>query len=872
MTPKKQREKAGAYGIRRRITVWAVLVIMGLCSLVVIRGVLLDNARRMGSEMAHSYSTEGARNLIVYETIMRQCTEYIDQQLMESDDPEGWIRSYLESVSTAVGKNAIDPYVVIDGRIIVANPWEGDDGFDVEEAIWYQQALEADGEIIFTDGYRDSITGKMIVTIAQETAVQGNVVAFDIFPEQFQSEIAGSRLPERSYFYMCDSSGTLLYTDSPLEITDEKLQQYIDGIVREIDQESDDNYQIYLYDPTGERRAAYYDIAENGWISIITMPYNSLIRGVHTISIWYAGILSVLLVILVATGLREASMDRNYRRTNETVRVLGNSYYAIYRMDFESATYDMIKGSDYMRQKIPAQGPYELLLQTMGELMQPDVFEEFRSSFSVQNIRKLVAARTRDYGGDFQRLFGDEYRWVNVRLLFDESLNPEEAVLCFKEVDEEKRGQLQHMELLKESLQTARKSEEDKNAFFSNMSHDMRTPLNAIIGLSELAGKHADDPEQMREYLRKIGVSSRQLLNLINDILEMSRLESGKVTLENNHFNLKKCLQDCADIFRSQAEQENKSFSEDFQVETEEVYGDSIRLTQILNNLLSNAVKFTSEGGSIWFSVREIEHNEYTKYQIVVKDSGAGMSKEFLDKIFVPYERETRFGARNVSGTGLGMPIVKNLISQMNGEISVESELGEGSTFIVTLPFKGLGGQKEEEVSRTEIAGAEEAGVSAEQEQEKIPASAGKTACEEAFLQGKKILIAEDNEINMEIACELLSMYQAETAKAWNGQEAVDIFKASAEFEFDVILMDMQMPVMDGCEAARAIRRLRRKDADSVPIIAVTANAFAEDLAATSAAGMNAHVSKPIDFRLLCRTLAELTKEKEERRTADSGQ
>lgn len=856
MKTKKKRDRADTYGIRRRIMVWAVLVIMGLCSLIVIQGILLDNAGKMGSEMAYSYSAESSRKVIMYETMMRQSTRYIDQQLSGSEAPEEWIRSYLESVSTTLGENVLDPYAVIDGKIIAANPWEGDEDFDVESAGWYQSAVEADGEIIFTDGYRDSITGKLIVTIAQETDEPGNVVAFDIFPEQFRSDIRDERLPEGSYFYLCDSSGTLLYKDTELELSDEQLQSYIYDIVSAIGEEDSDNYRIYAYDPTGEKRAAYYDIADNGWISIITMPYNSLIGGVRTISLWYAGILLIFLVILVVMSVREYSMNRNYRRTNETVRVLGNSYYAIYRMDFESATYDMIKGSDYMRQRIPAQGPYAFLMQTMGELMQPEVFEEFRNSFSIKNIRKLVAARTRDYGGDFQRLFGDEYRWVNVRLLFDESLNPEEAVLCFKEVDAEKREQLQHIELLKESLRTARKSEEDKNAFFSNMSHDMRTPLNAIIGLSELARKHADEPEKMREYMEKINYSSRQLLGLINDILEVSRLESGKVTLENSHFNLKKCIGDCAELFRSQAEQEGKSFSEEFDLRTGEVYGDSFRLTQILNNLLSNAVKFTSKGDSISLSVHEIEKNEYTKYQIIVRDTGAGMSEDFLDKIFVPYERETRFGARNVSGTGLGMPIVKNLISQMNGEISVESTLGEGSVFTVTLPFRGVnpGGEPEDSGKEDGLEESAET-VSASELRKQTQEGA------EGFLKGKKILIAEDNEINMEIACELLSMYQAEVVKAWNGQEAVELFKDSQEFEFDVILMDMQMPVLDGCEAARAIRRLRRKDAASVPIIAVTANAFAEDLAATSAAGMNAHISKPIDFQLLCRTLAKLTEE-----------
>ena len=824
--------------LKRNAVVLAVIAIMAVCSVIVVRGILLDNAKRMGSEMANSYSLESERSMIAYEAMMRLSCEYIDRQLQTSDAPEEWIRSFLETVSAALGANVIDPYAVIDGKIIAANPWEGDEDYAVEDAEWYNKAVEANGEVIFTDGYIDAISGKTVITIAQEVSVPGDVVAFDIFPEQFRIDERDNRLPEGSAYFLCDSTGKLLYGDTELDVSGERLQRYIDEIVSKIEDGSFECFDAYIHSPGGEKFAAYYDIAENGWISIITIPYNSLLGGVRTISIWYIGIILIFLAVFIAMSIRENHMNRNIVRTNETVRVLGNSYYAIYRMDFSNERYEMIKGSDYMRSKIPAEGDYNLLLSTMGELMRPEVFEEFRRSFSIENVRRLVSQRTRDYGGDFQRLFGDEYRWVNVRLLFDESLNPEEAVLCFKEVDEEKRAQLRQIQLLKESLKAARESEESKNSFFSRMSHDMRTPLNAIIGLSELAEMHTDKPESLKDDLKKINYSSQQLLELINDILEMSRLENGKITLENKHFNLRQCVSDCADIFRTRAEKEGKVVSVDFEIETENVYGDSFRLTQILNNLMSNAVKFSSPGDSIDLSVKELERGEYTKYRFIVKDTGAGMSREFMDKLFTPYERETRFGAKYISGTGLGMPIVKSLVSQMNGEISVESELGKGSVFTITLPFKGV--NQENDNSENEERGENDT----------------------EFLRGKKILLAEDNEINMDIACELLAMYGCEAVKAWNGREAVDIFEKSAEFEFDAFLMDMQMPEMDGCEAAQTIRKTRRGDAKTIPIIAVTANAFAEDLAATAAAGMDAHISKPIDFKVLCKTLAELTKNK----------
>ena len=861
MMAKKKREAAGGMNnIKRRVVILIAVAAMAVCSLVVVRGVLLANAQRMGNEIAHSYSAENTRNLIGYETMLRLCTGYIDQQLKSSSDPETWIRIFMQSLVDIVGEDEIDPYAVIDGKIVAADPWEGDGDYDVENTSWYTEAVEADGEVIFTDAYEDAVSGELVITIAQEGEVPGNVVAFDIFPRQFHSQTDKQerRLPEGSAFFLCDSSGTLLYSETRADIPREQIQSYINTIIDRIKDGTFDSNSAYIHTPGQEKRAAYFDITTNGWLSIVTIPYSSLLGGVRTISIWFVAILLVFLAVFVIMSVREERMNRTWRRTNETVRVLGNSFYAIYRMDFSRGTYDMIKGSDYVRRKIPPQGDYDLLMNTMGELMKPDVFEDFRTSFSLENIRSLVSRRVRDYGGDFQRVFDGEYRWVNVRLLFDESLNPEEAVLCFRMVDDEKKEQLSQIELLKESLKAARESEESKNSFFSNMSHDMRTPLNAIIGLSELAEKHLDDREKMKDYMSKINFSSQQLLGLINDILEISKLEKGKITLDTKHFDLKKCITDCADMVRDQIKREGKTFTLDFDIKTREVYGDSFRVTQILSNLLSNAVKFTSEGDAISLKVSERQNSDFVKYKLVLKDTGAGMSRDFLDRIFIPYEREVRFGAKNVSGTGLGMPIVKNILSQMNGEISVESELGKGSTFTVILPFRKA--DVEEEMEENPVSGetsGNEVDITGSGGEKKADqAESGKS--EEDFLRNRKILLAEDNEINMEIACELLDMYGAQVVKAWNGKEAVDLFAASGEDEFDVILMDMQMPEMDGCEAARTIRKMKRRDAEKIPIIAVTANAFAEDLSATAAAGMNAHISKPIDFSLLCRTLKEV--------------
>lgn len=821
--------------LRFRMIVLIVFCLMSVISLVIIQRVLLNNAQKMGNALSRSYSVEEERNTIACEALLRLCENYIDHQLAESRDPDKWIRSFLKSAQDSMGNHIIDPYVVMDGHIIAANPWEGDRDYDVESALWYKKAIRAQGDIIYTDAYQDAITGKKIITMAKESTETGYVIAFDIFPENFKIETGNTSLPEGTYYYLCDSSGTLLYSKTELNMSREKIQEHIDKIMAMIREGKLSDADAYIHSPGGEKRAVYYNISGNGWISIVSIPYHELLEDMYLIFYGDAVIIGVFLLITVLMNIRERRLNRDIEQTNETVRILGNSCYAIYRINVKKETYEMIKGSDYVRKRLPRQGDYALLMGIIVELIEPEAYRDFSESFSAENIRSLVARRVRDYGGDFRRKFGSEYRWVNVRLLFDESLNPGEAVMCFTEVEAEKQKKLQEVKLMKDSLEMARRSEESQKIFFSNMSHDMRTPLNAIISLTKLAKAHIDDPEKMGEYFDKIGISSRQLLGLINDILEISRMEQGKITIDNQQFDLEKCVEECAGVFRTQAEQEKKEFQVFYDIPDRMIYGDAFRIQQILNNLLSNALKFTKKGDKVCLKIKEIHSLKHKKYQIIVSDTGAGMSEAFMEKIFVPFEREVRFGARNVTGTGLGMPIVKNIVSQMGGTITVESKLGEGSAFTVTLPLECADGAEQPSVQK---------------------------APEKISLEGKKVLVAEDNEINMDIAAEMLEMNGIRVTKAWNGKEAVELFAGSAPGEFDGILMDMQMPVMDGCQAAEKIRSMNRTDAGSVPIVAVTANAFAEDLAATTAAGMNAHVSKPIDFDLLFQTLSELMERK----------
>ena len=821
--------------MRLPLCAFAALALLATIGILMFRATLLENAYDTGTALSRSCAAEGMGNLAVYETLLTFGTDSLDRLAADGGDQaevEAWLDLYFQRLDAVLGDGVVDPYVVWDGEILAANPWEGDATYDAASSPWYQQAVAAQGEVIFTHVYTDAIYQRPVITAAQQCPLSGAVMAFDILPEHLRFE--ATYLKEGDSFFLCDSVGTIIYQETDLKLPREELQAYLTNLVGRINDgalEEDPS----IRDLDGRQRGVYYTRMDNGWYSIITIPYRRVLGNLwgFTWSLLLMFVISFLALAILTR--RELRLDARVKRANETVQVLGNTYYAVYRVDYERETYEMVKGSDYVRKQIPPTGPYEDLLRTAGEVIEEEAFRDFTESFSCENIRKLVQRRVRDFGGEFLRRFGEEYRWVSVRVLYDASLASGEVVLCFREVEEEKQNQLRQRRLLEESLQLARQNEASKQAFFRSMSHDMRTPLNAILGMTELAKQRLDDSNALVHCLEKIQSSGKFLLELINDILDMSRMEQGKLTLDNRRFDLRDCVEECLGNFRLQAQEEGKTLECTFQVEDTLLMGDDFRVRQILNNLLSNGVKFTPKGGRISLTVEQVQVGDVAQYRFVVSDTGIGMSPEFLQRLFEPYAREMRFSAQQAAGTGLGMAITKNLVSQMEGEIHVESTPGEGTTFTVLLPFAVL------------------------REPEKADAS---SKTQTVFtLQGLRVLLAEDNELNREIASEMLETLGVIVTQAVDGQEAVERFEESTPGDFDAILMDMQMPRLDGCGAARAIRALDRADAKTVPIIAVTANAFSEDVAATAAAGMNAHVTKPIDYGQLEQLLKKLCSE-----------
>jgi len=396
-------------------------------------------------------------------------------------------------------------------------------------------------------------------------------------------------------------------------------------------------------------------------------------------------------------------------------------------------------------------------------------------------------------------------------------------------------NRIQENEQLEMRLSAAEEASKAKTFFMSNMSHDIRTPLNAIIGYTTLANREEVTYDEKSGYIDKIEMASRQLLEIVNDVLDMSRIESGKLTLEPARVNLESCVQEVSDLVRTQLEAKAIKLSVSCDVTHKWVMCDKVMMDRALMNLLCNAGKFTPENGSVSMSLTELAgDDEIGSYEIRIKDTGIGMSEEFVERLFVPFERERTSTVSRIQGTGLGLAITKNIIDMMGGDITVQTEQGVGTEFTITVGFPLA--EPDEEICSDEG--------------------------NEVSFEGLRALLVEDNMINMEIAQMLLeqSGFLIETAE--NGKIALEMTAASEQGYYDVILMDIQMPVMDGYTATKAIRDLPDEGLANIPIIAMTANAFQEDIKKAEEVGMNGHIAKPLDIPSMKATLQQVLSSK----------
>ena len=461
----------------------------------------------------------------------------------------------------------------------------------------------------------------------------------------------------------------------------------------------------------------------------------------------------------------------------------------------------------------------------------------------LRDYQKTIVFETILMAGFILLLFAGLFCSISRRSLAEqkaeyEKRNNEIQTQAMKEMEESNKKLKKAKNITTEALQTAENANKAKTDFLSNMSHDIRTPMNAIIGMTSLIRHDAGNKAKVIEYADKIDISSQHLLGIINDVLDMSKIEAGKTVFKYTDFSILDFITELNTIFHSQIDEKNQTLTIIKEnIRHEWVNGDQVHLMQIFSNLVSNAVKYTQEGGKIQFLVEECETKSsvYAKYRFLVSDNGMGMSADFKDTIFDAFTRAESSMTNKIQGTGLGMAITKNLVEAMGGTIDVESELGQGSCFEILIDLRI----------------AEDRFVSSAEQAEKDEPAGN-------VLKGMRFLCAEDNELNAEILMELLKIEGAECTICENGKRVLEAFEQSAPGDYDMILMDVQMPVMNGYEATKAIRRSSHELAKTIPIIAMTANAFSEDIQHSLAAGMNAHVSKPVEMKVLEKTIRSI--------------
>ena len=461
----------------------------------------------------------------------------------------------------------------------------------------------------------------------------------------------------------------------------------------------------------------------------------------------------------------------------------------------------------------------------------------------LRDYQKTIVFETILMAGFILLLFAGLFYSISRRSLAEqkaeyEKRNNEIQTQAMKEMEESNKKLKKAKNITTEALQTAENANKAKTDFLSNMSHDIRTPMNAIIGMTSLIRHDAGNKAKVIEYADKIDISSQHLLGIINDVLDMSKIEAGKTVFKYTDFSILDFITELNTIFHSQIDEKNQTLTIIKEnIRHEWVNGDQVHLMQIFSNLVSNAVKYTQEGGKIQFLVEECETKSsvYAKYCFLVSDNGMGMSADFKDTIFDAFTRAESSMTNKIQGTGLGMAITKNLVEAMGGTIDVESELGQGSCFEVLIDLRI----------------AEDRFVSSAEQAEKDEPAGN-------VLKGMRFLCAEDNELNAEILMELLKIEGAECTICENGKRVLEAFEQSAPGDYDMILMDVQMPVMNDYEATKAIRRSSHELAKTIPIIAMTANAFSEDIQHSLAAGMNAHVSKPVEMKVLEKTIRSI--------------
>lgn len=525
------------------------------------------------------------------------------------------------------------------------------------------------------------------------------------------------------------------------------------------------------------------------------------------------------------------TLGKQVKKTRQALYALGTAYYHISRLNLKTGKIELVKRSRKMCMDIKDNtADWDPQFEVIESIIAEPFVQKYIDFFDI----RTMAARLHNkesMSSEFKKKNGSWFLSMVVPQSYDKNGNVTSVLIANRDVTDEKMGELRQEEELREAKLKAECANKAKSAFLFNMSHDIRTPMNAIIGYADLATRHLQETEKLGRYLEEIQICGKELLSMLGNVLDLARIENNKVEMEYTVSNVRECFENCVTMFRQQAESKNQTLSLTEQIMYPYVYMDAPHLSEICLNIISNAIKYTNTGGTISCSVlQESCKEDWCNMIITITDNGIGMSEEFQKHIFDAFERERNSTASHIEGSGIGMGITKKLIELMNGTIEVKSKQGEGSSFTVTVPCRKA--LKEDTL-------------------EKKNTNLHNKNC----LNGVRILLVEDNEINIEIARELLTEEGCLVETANDGVACIDMIeKADADY-YKLILMDIQMPVMNGYDATLAIRKMKDTKKSRIPIIAMTANAFAEDVQKVLSVGMNDHVAKPVDINILVSTM-----------------
>lgn len=566
-------------------------------------------------------------------------------------------------------------------------------------------------------------------------------------------------------------------------------------------------------------------------ITSYDMPFGKFV-DISAVKVMWEDRIPAYVVSVCSHAIEKMDQGTELRRMQMQV-ALSQIYTMVVSVNLTKNTYFMVEYAGFDSHCAPVSGRFDDLVAAGAESMHPDYREAFRENFSRESLLRMYAS-----GEKFRymehRQMGDDgrYHWTDTHVIrVDNPYNDDTMQISLsRNIDERKTME----EQMKTALKAAERANQVKTDFISRMSHDIRTPINAIMGMSNIAETNLKNPEKVRECLKKMGLSTRFLLSKINDILDMSKIESGKLVIGEKKFHFRELIQELTAMLVLQAEEKKQQLKVSVDAAVAEAYlGDDLRLKQILLNLLSNAVLYTGEGGEVSLKAEQLQgQGQETVLRITIKDNGVGMSEEFQKVLFEPFEQESSTEGRIFEGSGLGLSITRSLVKLMGGTISFKSRKKQGTTFVVELPFQTLDTDKKENIPEEEYDFSE-------------------------VFQGQRVLVVEDNEINLEIVQTFLEDWNLEVDAAENGLIALEKFRNSQPGWYHLILMDIRMPVMDGLTATREIRALNRTDAKTVPIMALTANASPGDSQHAKKIGMDEYLTKPVEMQLLHRKIKE---------------